>query len=103
MRSLLGLWACWPVSRSLAIPDTLVLATVPADTARHVRGVGAVLEVISAGCRQGGLERGKPLFVGLDEGGDLDHQVADRGKDAAAQGLAFDDPEPDLGEVQPGP
>jgi hypothetical protein len=45
------------------------------------------LEVISAGCRQGGLERGRPLFVGLDEGGDLDHQVADRGKGAAAQGL----------------
>jgi hypothetical protein len=54
LRSLLGVWACWPISRSLAIPDTLVLPTVPADTARHVRGVGAVLEVI------GGLSSGRP-------------------------------------------
>jgi hypothetical protein len=32
----------------------------------------------------------------VDEGPDLDHQLADGGEDAAADGLAFDDGEPDL-------
>jgi hypothetical protein len=34
---------------------------------------------------------------------DLDHQLADRGEDATVDGLAFDDPEPDLDEVEPRP
>ena len=37
----------------------------------------------------------------VDEGADLGHQVADGGEAAAADGLAFDDAEPDLDQVQP--
>ena len=37
----------------------------------------------------------------VDEGSDFDHQVADRGVSAAVDGLAFDDAEPDLDQVQP--
>jgi hypothetical protein len=37
----------------------------------------------------------------VDEGPDLDHEVSDGGKHAAADGLAFDDAEPDLDQVQP--
>ena len=65
MRSLLGLLARKPL---VGHADALVLPTVLADTARHVGGVGAVLEVISACCRQRGFERGRPLFVGLNLG-----------------------------------
>jgi hypothetical protein len=35
-----------------------------------------------------------------DEDPDLDHEVADGGEGAAVDGLAFDDPEPDLDEVE---
>jgi hypothetical protein len=38
-----------------------------ADTAVHVRGAGAVLEVVPASCRQGGLQSGCPLTIGLGE------------------------------------
>jgi hypothetical protein len=55
-----GLHYCAAVSRH---PDTLVLSTIPADIASHVRGIAAVLDVISAGCRQGCLNPGRPHFV----------------------------------------
>jgi hypothetical protein len=42
-----------------------MLLTLSTDTAVHIGGVGAVLEVVSAGCRQGGIERRRPLFVSL--------------------------------------
>jgi hypothetical protein len=35
------------------------------------------------------------VLPAVDEGTDLDHQLADRGEGAAVDGLAFDDPEPD--------
>jgi hypothetical protein len=38
----------------------------------------------------------------VDEFADFDHQVAHRGKAATMDGLAFDDGEPDVDEVQPG-
>jgi restriction system protein len=38
-----------------AAGSALVLPTVTADTARDVRGIGAVLEVVSAGSSKGGL------------------------------------------------
>jgi hypothetical protein len=38
----------------------------------------------------------------VDEGPDLDHEVSDGGKRATVDGLAFDDGEPDLDQVQPG-
>jgi hypothetical protein len=38
-----------------------------ADTANHVRGIAAVLEVIPARCRQGGLQFLRPFRVGLGE------------------------------------
>jgi hypothetical protein len=46
----------------LAHPDLLVLPTLAADAAVHVRGVGAVLEVIPTHCRQGGFKRCQPGF-----------------------------------------
>jgi hypothetical protein len=42
-----------------------MLLTLSTDTAVHIGAVGAVLEVVSAGCRQGGIERRRPLFVSL--------------------------------------
>jgi hypothetical protein len=44
-----------------------VFVALAADTTVHVRGIGAVLEVGSAGCRQGGLKRCRPLQVGLGQ------------------------------------
>src|SRR5215207_378444 len=40
-------------------PDTLTT-----DTAAHIGGVSAVLEVVSAGCRQGSLKLLRPFAVG---------------------------------------
>ena len=37
----------------------------------------------------------------VDEGADLARQIADRGEGPAPDGLSFDDPEPDLDQVQP--
>jgi hypothetical protein len=37
----------------------------------------------------------------VDELTDLDHEVADGAERAAVDGLAFDDSEPDLDQVQP--
>jgi hypothetical protein len=48
-----------------------VLPTLPADTTRHVGAVGAVLEVVPAGCRQGGLQLLRPFPVGPCESPDL--------------------------------
>jgi hypothetical protein len=39
----------------------------------------------------------------VDECRDLDHQLEDEGEGAAVDDLAFDDPEPDLDEVEPRP
>src|SRR6478609_1088935 len=53
----------------------------------------------------GGLgpdERVLAVVPAGDEGTDLDHQVAHRGEAATADGLALDDAEPDLDQVQPG-
>ena len=44
-----------------------MLAALAADTARHMRRVRAVLQVVSAGCRQGGLQSLGPLLVGPGE------------------------------------
>ena len=44
-----------------------MLAALAADTARHIRGVGAVLQVVSAGCGQSGLQRCRPLLVGISQ------------------------------------
>ena len=46
--------------------------TFVADAARHVRGVGAVLEVVPARCRQGGLKLLGPFLVGLGKPPDQD-------------------------------
>ena len=48
-----------------------MLPALAADAAGHIGGVGAVLEVIPTGCRQGGLERCRPFPVGLGETPDL--------------------------------
>jgi hypothetical protein len=39
----------------------------------------------------------------VDELTDLDHEVADGAEAAAVDGLALDDSEPDLDQIQPGP
>jgi hypothetical protein len=39
-------------------------AAFAANTPRHIRGISAVLEVIPAGGRQGGLELVRPFRVG---------------------------------------
>jgi hypothetical protein len=48
-----------------------MLATLGADAALDVRGVGAVLEVVAAGRSQCSLKRRRPLVVGLGEPPDL--------------------------------
>ena len=48
-------------------PNALMLPRVAADTAAHVGGVGAVLEVMPAGRSQCGLKRRRPLVVGLGQ------------------------------------
>jgi hypothetical protein len=48
-----------------------MLPAVTADTARHIGGIGAVLEVVPVGCRQGGLQLLRPFLVGPDESADL--------------------------------
>ena len=42
-------------------------ATLAAHAAGHIGGVGAVLEVVSAVCRQSGLQRCRPFRVRLGE------------------------------------
>jgi hypothetical protein len=43
-----------------------VFAALAADTTVHIRGIGAVLEVVSTGCRQGVFQPLGPL--GVDPG-----------------------------------
>ena len=45
----------------------LVLPAIPAHAAVHVCSVGAVLQVVTAGCGQCGLERRRPPLIGLGE------------------------------------
>jgi hypothetical protein len=52
---------------SSAGPPGSLGPTVAADTAVHVGGIGAVLEVIPARCRQGGLQFLRPFRVGFGE------------------------------------
>jgi hypothetical protein len=51
----------------LGHPDALVVSAFVADTARHVRGIRPMLEVVTTSCRQSRLQRGRPFFVGLGE------------------------------------
>jgi hypothetical protein len=44
-----------------------MLPALAADTTRHIRGIGAVLQVISAGSYEGGLQRCGPFLIGLGE------------------------------------
>ena len=53
---------------ALRHPLLLMLPAVFADTASHVGGIGAVLEVISAGCRSGRPRALPTLFVILHLG-----------------------------------
>ena len=48
-------------------PLLLMLPALDADTARDIRRVGAALEVVAAGSRQGSLQRRRPPRVGLGE------------------------------------
>ena len=48
-------------------PDPLVTAALAANTPSHIGGVGAVLEVVAAGCHEGGLQLGRPLVVSPGE------------------------------------
>jgi hypothetical protein len=52
-------------------PLALVLATLSANAAVDIGGVGSVLEVLPAGCRQGGLQRRRPPRIGLGQPPDL--------------------------------
>jgi hypothetical protein len=52
-------------------PLPLMFPAVFADTASHIGGVGAVLQVAAAGRCKGFLERRRPLCVGLGEPPDL--------------------------------
>jgi hypothetical protein len=44
-----------------------MLPAVPAHTAVDVRGVGTVLQVLAAGCRQGGVQLHRPFLVRFGE------------------------------------
>jgi hypothetical protein len=48
-----------------AQPPPLMVSAVPAHAAVHVRGVGAVLEIVTAGCGEGGFQRCRPGLVGF--------------------------------------
>ena len=48
-------------------PDALMLSALAESTAAHLGGVGAVLEVVSAGCRQRGLELVGSFRVGTGQ------------------------------------
>jgi hypothetical protein len=50
----------------LATPDVRRAKLAPAHPP-HVRRVGAVLQVVPAGCGECGLERGRPSLIGLGE------------------------------------
>ena len=50
-----------------AHPDELILPTVAAHAAVQIRGVGAVLQVISAARRQSGLQLLGPFLIGPGE------------------------------------
>jgi hypothetical protein len=52
-------------------PDPLMLAALAADTAHHIRRVGAVVQVVSAGSCKGALQLLGPFLVGLGEPPDL--------------------------------
>ena len=55
----------------LGHPLPLIRPAVVADTARAVRGIGAVLEVVPMARGQGGLKRCRPVVVGLGDAPDL--------------------------------
>jgi hypothetical protein len=58
-----------------------MLTALPADTARHIRRIRAVLEVLAPGCRQGGIQLLGPFLVSPAESPDLvgrQFQVAER-------------------------
>jgi hypothetical protein len=48
-----------------------MLAALAADTARHIRRVRAVIEILSAGCCKGDLQLRRPLLVSFSESPDL--------------------------------
>jgi hypothetical protein len=48
-------------------PNLLMRSAVAAHAAVEVRGVGAVLQLLSAACRRGGLQLLGPLVVGPGE------------------------------------
>jgi hypothetical protein len=54
-----------------------MVATLDADASADIGGVAAVLEAISAGCRQRGLKRRRPLVVGPSEPPDLVRRQAE--------------------------
>jgi hypothetical protein len=83
-----------------AHPPLLVLPAVPTRTPVHIGSVGAVLEVVTAGCRQCGLERGRPLLVSLGEPPYLlrgQAEVADHSLKRNACTDALEKPPPDIG------
>jgi hypothetical protein len=57
-----------------------MLSAVFADTAGHIGGVGAVLEVVPAGRCQSGLKRRRPLLVGFSEPPNLVRRQAEVAK-----------------------
>jgi hypothetical protein len=78
----------------------LVLPAIPAHATVDVRGVGAVLQVVTAGCRQGGLERGRPRLVSLRESPDLlggQAEVSNYCLKRSARIDALEKPLPDFG------
>ena len=50
-----------------AHPNLLMRSAVAAHAAVRVRGVGAVLQIFSAACRQGGLQLLGPFLIGPGE------------------------------------
>jgi hypothetical protein len=61
-------WDQAPASTSCpAHPNLLIRPTVAANAAVEIRGVGAVLQVVSEGCRQGGLQLLAPFLIGPGE------------------------------------
>ena len=59
--------AAGPLAAVPAHPNLLMHSAVAADAAVDVRSIGAVLEVISAGCGQGAVQCRRPLLVGFGE------------------------------------
>jgi hypothetical protein len=84
----------------LGHPSPLVVPAVLADTARHISGIRAVLEVLPAGRVQRGIERRRPFLIALGKaphlvGGQV--EIAEHSPERLAAVNGVEEPPPYFG------